>query len=128
MRQIDADGLKQAIASCMCTDSITFSILLEVVKGNMSFNEATDKIINVHINEVNKLIDEAPTIEGEWTPVTEGLPKPYESCLVTIDYDELGLSVGHRFYLGNGKWNDPCVIAWQPLPEPYKKEVENADT
>ena len=129
MRTIDADEFKHTISSGMCTDSITFSILLEVVKGNMSFNEATDKIICAHINEVNRLIDDAPTIEKsqeEWTPVTEGLPKrANESYLVTVDYGELGLCVGHRFYLGKGKWNDPCVIAWQPLPEPYKKGEEN---
>ena len=58
--------------------------------------------------------------EGEWIPVSERLPekkvKDYLACcedgyVATIMYD-------------NGRWliNGNNVIAWMPLPEPYKAE------
>jgi hypothetical protein len=48
--------------------------------------------------------------------------------MTTIDYGEHGLVTGQRYYYGRGlKWNDECVIAWMPLPEPYKAEMESEE-
>ena len=60
--------------------------------------------------------------EPHWIPVTERLPEKWNtSYLATLDYGEYGMAVGQRFFFGdNIGWNDDAVIAWMPLPEPYK--------
>ncbi len=70
---------------------------------------------------------------GWWIPVTERLPKRYELVLVT---DKFGLVDTARFIhddlMENDEWkvtNDETidVIAWMPLPQPYKAESEVSD-
>lgn len=62
--------------------------------------------------------------QGEWTPVSEGLPERYTDVIVT----DIEISNTYQSrYVGNGYWE--CdngtlknrIIAWMPLPEPYKK-------
>ena len=62
------------------------------------------------------------TPEPHWIPVTERLPKKCNTTyLATVDYGEHGMAVGQRFFFGdNIGWNDKSVVAWMPLPEPYK--------
>lgn len=78
------------------------------------------------------LLKEQPKI-GEWIPCNERLPeekKFYEenmrspACLVTVlSDDELMVGIDRTV---NGVWtleetfDKPKIIAWQPLPEPYK--------
>ena len=57
----------------------------------------------------------------EWIPVSERLPEKDCYCLITtsdgeIDVREYGYSKGWGWD-GFGR-----IIAWQPLPEPYKEE------
>ena len=92
-------------------------------------------------NEVTarKLIDEQPTIQPEphWIPVEQALPEEPFGCLVTV-WDEEPMT-GEMFenllpyFVGwdGEQWNDgdgqQCpfeVIAWMPLPEPYKGVTE----
>ena len=75
-----------------------------------------------HVNCFRELVKAIPSVENkeEWIPVSERLPekkvKDYLACcedgyVATIMYD-------------NGRWliNGNNVIAWMPLPEPYKPE------
>ena len=62
---------------------------------------------------------------GRWIPVSERLPEEVGTYMTTVDYDKHGIGVGQRYYHGKGLgWEDDCVIAWMPLPEPYKAESE----
>ena len=74
---------------------------------------------------INKAID---ALEQEpktkWIPVSERLPEETGTYITTLDYGEYGLAVGQRYYYGKGLgWaEEDCVIAWQPLPEPYEPQ------
>lgn len=76
--------------------------------------------------------------EQRWIPVSERLPeKPY-GCLVTIEDEEPMTGQWFEnilpYFVGwdGERWNDAdgeqCpfeVIAWMPLPEPYKPNEDN---
>ena len=62
-------------------------------------------------------------IKTKWIPVTERLPEKLGDYIATVDYGKYGKAVGMRNFTG-GLWNDDCVVAWMPFPEPY----EGSDT
>lgn len=105
------------------------------------------------LNVLKELVDKAESFE--WIPVSERLPEEHESLfakfygtdkwndalwktqsievLVTIEY-EGGIRSVTSSYTTDGKWEienrvkfRKCkVVAWMPLPKPYKeKENEN---
>lgn len=65
---------------------------------------------------------------GEWIPCSERLPEDDRTKLVTFD------GITEAGYYSNGDWwcvGDninlsirPDVIAWMPLPEPYKEDED----
>lgn len=63
--------------------------------------------------------------EKEWIPTTEQLPKTeggYAYVMVSMD-DGLVCTTDYTDSDGFGLWADSVeVIAWRPLPEPYKPE------
>lgn len=80
---------------------------------------------------------ESKRIHGEWIPVSERLPEEkinpktndFEYVLCSTTWDDVrpykfGKRIGENkahFWLG-GAIMDKYITAWQPLPEPYKKE------
>lgn len=79
---------------------------------------------------VAKLSDEIERMKGEerqqWIPVTERLPevsynsvlgwdKNFKRCCL-VQYDGYGFKIN--------SWQYMDIIAWMPLPEPYRKEQE----
>ena len=60
----------------------------------------------------------------QWIPVAERLPED-GYYLATLDGELVGQEEPFTGMCGieNGKWDDEdCVIAWMPLPEPYREE------
>ena len=105
MRLIDADALKKDLT-------------------RFYDNEVTAK----------RLIDEQPTIEPmRWIPCSERLPKYGKNVLITNDKGNVsyGRFRGVEFWKEDGDsywtWKKNTiehVLAWMPLPEPYKEEQE----
>lgn len=57
-----------------------------------------------------------------WIPVSERLPED-GTYLCTLDGELCGIDEPFTGMCGieNGKWDEEgCVIAWRPLPEPYR--------
>lgn len=79
---------------------------------------------------------EQETKTGRWIPISERLPEMPFGCLVTVEEDDRygePQNVLYSEYVGyDGEtWNredgEPIpfeVVAWMPLPEPYKAESE----
>lgn len=62
----------------------------------------------------------------DWIPVEERLPED-GTYLCTLDGELCGIKEPFTGMCGieNGIWDEPdCVIAWQPLPDPYQPERE----
>lgn len=87
------------------------------------------------INGVLQVIDEQP--KTDWIPCEERLPSDGEQVLVWFeyfrygDYNRLFQTTGISytwdgkwtgFVNGSSGWSQLKIIAWQPLPQPYKKE------
>lgn len=75
-----------------------------------------------------KIMDFIENIDGEkengWIPVSERLPED-GTYITTLDGELVGQEEPFTGMCGieNGKWDDEdCVIAWMPLPEPYKED------
>lgn len=76
------------------------------------------KIIQKHMND-------------EWIPCSERMPdKEYDTVLCVTDINHYFVGVYNReFGFRTGDIDaDGNVIAWHPLPEPYKLPVESADS
>lgn len=75
---------------------------------------------------VNTLLNDFEQDEKEngWIPVSERLPED-GTYITTLDGELVGQEEPFTGMCGieNEKWDDEdCVIAWMPLPEPYKEE------
>ena len=65
--------------------------------------------------------------KGEWIPVTERLPEENVHVLITVLHEgKTYVTTDDYFCYGFDDWKDD-VIAWQPLPEPYKAESEDKE-
>lgn len=61
--------------------------------------------------------------ENGWIPVSERLPED-GTYITTLDGELVGQKEPFTgmCYIEKGKWDEEgCVIAWIPLPEPYKE-------
>lgn len=85
---------------------------------------------------VSDIIDAAPTAD-RWISIADGLPEDYETVLATVEvdygekeyvvYPEARYSERHgwewAYEAGCDYWQKLSgVVAWQALPDPYRKE------
>jgi hypothetical protein len=86
---------------------------------------------------VNELAEEFATdinvvSKDGWIPCSERLPKDDSICIVTVEYPNNETDVdygwfdrtGICWYVGIQEFRTSNILAWQPLPEPYKEEGE----
>ena len=70
------------------------------------------------------LLEEPSAYRPRWIPVSEKLPIPPTYCLVTTDGSN-GDVIDIALYMSNGWHKASEVLAWMPLPEPYRKDEES---
>lgn len=113
---------KNTEESEMTNDDAIVILTLVINLLQYEVNDNNNRIIEA----VNLAIDNLKTTrpKGEWIPISERLPdRHYEVIVTDAETNETYVSQ----YLGNGYWE--CdngtfrnrIIAWQPLPEPYKE-------
>lgn len=120
----------------VCEDAVSKGELMTSLQGIWDAytpNNMTD--FQDVLEDIYYKIKNAPSVTptertGEWIPVSVRLPEEAEIVLGTFYYDDESECAVHETYLTNAKrliWgHNPTneVIAWQPLPEPYKAESE----
>lgn len=84
------------------------------------------------MDDIKKKIEDAPAVEQRWIPCSERLPDmstggvASEDVLMVLEWWDGEMSYDIGWYNKNGEWNvdgvHRKVIAWMPLPEPYKGE------
>ena len=133
-------GAIKALEQEPCEDAISKSDVFEILGNLMSIPYDFDRQINE--KDVSESMDEIRVLPSvtparkkeEWISCDEKLPKPNELVDNVREYyliqDEYG-DMHVASYLRNGWISidsfytlEDDVIAWMPLPEPYKAESE----
>lgn len=81
------------------------------------------------IDELQEAIEQDEKENG-WIPVSERLPEEHKAVIATVKYNGFlgmyGTWLKTAFIGDYGEWNGECiggeVIAWMPLPKPYKED------
>lgn len=105
--------------------------LIEVLnrqKHILTFEDSNpiDEGFNYGIDKAIQLVSVQPKV-GEWIPVEERLPNVYKTVLITTYNQEVRtafLDGEHYWFSGLFTYTFDDVLAWKPLPEPYKGETE----
>lgn len=83
-------------------------------------------IVKDDVDAIIELVNSQPQV-GEWIPVSERLPETDDLMLVSCRTKK-GINSVNRAYYSNGAWHGSGsmggVVAWMPLPEPYKGGAE----
>lgn len=86
--------------------------------------------------DIDIILSALPSAEDEWTPVSEGLPKAEygeSDCVMATCCWKSDTTTRwvEKLYFNGGNWCYPTgecfthkVIAWKPLPEPYREDGE----
>lgn len=107
---------------------------IEALKISAPVTAVTQEEFNNYIQILNQVMDWLEQ-EPRWIPVTEDAPPKGTICLwcnkqgrvftSEITYrSERSSYVGKHGYFSNGLENYGDIVAWMPLPKPYKAESE----
>ena len=93
-----------------------------------------EKIYRVKLNSkgmpnFSTAVEVEDSLQGEWIPCSERLPKENTEVLISLEW---GIDIGEY---RNGDWHsewinhydDDDVLAWMPLPKPWKGADDEAD-
>lgn len=76
------------------------------------------------IEHLKKMPSELPSAEAGWIPCSERLPKEYAQYLVCLKSGEC-----YVYWLKDSDWargmaEKEGILAWMPLPKPYREDGE----
>lgn len=106
-------------------------VLKKYIEADNQILEERDAFVTYPelIDELQEAIEQDEKENG-WIPVSERLPEKNKDVITTVKYSGFmgmyGRWLKTAFIDGYGEWNGECiggeVIAWMPLPEPYKED------
>ena len=82
------------------------------------------------MNVIKKFVEEvAEEYNDGWIPCSERLPEDDSICIVTVEYPNNKTMVdygwfdrkGVCWFVGMQEFRTSNILAWQPLPEPFKE-------
>ena len=111
---------------------------------NKAFEKILERLSNIHrvvktdedaewnraIYKSTEIVNEvAEEYNGGWIPCSERLPEDDSICMVTVEYPNNETVVDYGWFdrknvcwfVGMQEFRTSNIIAWQPLPEPYKE-------
>ena len=116
------------------TDTISRQAAIDALHMHIMYRKGTDS----NKKRLDEWINNLPSVQPEthWIPCSERLPEHDNEVLLTVwDAEDDYVEVYKGFYQGHEWWtqwchgcskikDEPCgeniVIAWMPLPEPYR--------
>ena len=104
--------------------------VLSHVDFDSTIQNSLDNFLKAVTNEAIEIVkQEAEKYNNDWIPCSEKLPDVRQDVLVTVKYT--GFMGMHGYWIKTGHmeaendwWGDCAggeVIAWQPLPKPFKE-------
>lgn len=130
-QQQACDMAIKALEQQPCEDCISRAEALKAIEKEKQRWEGTARYA---IDECHTRIAELPQMSSsenpnKWIPVSERLPEENITVIGTTKIDdiyktELYDDCGEKKWYANGNFDVP-IIAWMPLPEPYKAESED---
>lgn len=133
---------RKALEQEPCEDAVSVTSVFEIMGNLLSIpydfdRSITEKDVSESMDKIRELPRVTPR-ESRWIPVTERLPEEMFGCLVTVwdanpktgeEFENiLPEFVGYDGETWNGADGKPIafeVVAWMPLPEPYKGGQED---
>ena len=119
----DTANLLKTLEQQPCEDCISRQAVLDEinevgVKGFETYND---------YSQLYDFVDTLPSVTPKgkigWIPVTEGLPEESKRYVIFTKYND----VMTDFYTGERFLQGDDILAWMPLPEPYKAESEDKE-
>ena len=131
MKRIEAlDMAIEALEQQSCEDCTVIKKLSRKYYVEDEYGYTDENIVN-KVNEiidvVNKLSSVTPKAEQKWIPCAERLPETNDIYLVSMhSYGLPTRDIDGYIQQTDKKWEvyGNKVIAWMPLPQPYKAESE----
>ena len=90
-----------------------------------SYDKNTNELLDMAKQIVQEVAEE---YNGGWIPCNEKLPENDSICIVTVEYPSNKTMVDYGWFdrksvcwfVGMQEFRTSNILAWQPLPEPYK--------
>lgn len=107
----------KALEQKPCENAVSRTEVLNLVRFN-----------SFHVKSQIKAIENMPSVipqKPRWIPVAERLPNKSGRYLVSYESGYVGMV---RYYESVSKWGCTTterIVAWMPLPEPYKEDKED---
>lgn len=131
MRPIDADALYERLKA---DEELARNRVIDTPSSfpNGAVNPSAIRYM-AQLNErtrFKEMMFDAPTIEPmRWIPCSERLPEEHEVVLTQAQFkDDVKMAVSSRvdfnYWTGWGT-RDINVVAWMPLPEPWKGDADD---
>ena len=92
-------------------------------------DEEQSKIHSYYANKLTEILKLTEQYNNGWIACSERLPEDDSICIVTVEYPNNETVVDYGWFdrksvcwfVGTQEFRTSNILAWQPLPEPYKE-------